>query len=103
MRTARGSARMPPPQRRPAPAAGSERASGRSPEEPGLERLQALLARERAAVLGSSVPLTHCEVVLERRVRLLECVLQLIPLEEVVAGFHRLAVAQLRIDNPAYR
>src|SRR3981081_1211472 len=76
---------------------------GRATEEPGLERLQTLLAGKRPAMLGPSVPLAHREVVFERRVRLLERVLQLVAFEEIVGGLRGLAVAQLRIDDPADR
>jgi hypothetical protein len=54
-------------------------------------------------MLGAPVALAHGEVVLERRVRLLECVLELIALEDIVACLCGLAVPQLRIDNPADR
>ncbi len=47
--------------------------------------------------------LAHREVVLERRVRLLERVLELVALEDVVARLRRLAVPELRIDDPADR
>src|SRR5439155_4945176 len=71
-------------------------------EEPGLERLQALLSRERPHVLAAAVPLGDGQVVLERVVRLLERVLELVALEDVVLGPRRPAVPALGIDGAAH-
>ena len=51
-----------------------------------LERLEALVARERPQVLGAAVRLGDGHVVLERRVRVLERVVELVALEDVVVG-----------------
>jgi len=77
------------------------------PSRPAVVRLPVALrpARtlRRAAVLAAPVPLRDREVVLERGVRLLERVLELVALEDVVDGARRLAVPLLRVDDPADR
>src|SRR5947207_1933299 len=70
-------------------------------EEPGLERLEALLPRERPHVLAAAVALRDGQVVLERGVRLLEGVLELVALEDVVLRARRLLVSPLRVDGAA--
>jgi hypothetical protein len=54
-------------------------------------------------VLAATVPLGHRQVVLERGIRLFECVLELVAFEDHVAGLGGLAIAQLRIDDPPDR
>src|SRR5262245_29799020 len=71
------------------------------PEEPALERLQQLVARERPHALGVTVALRDGEVVLERLVRLLERVAELVTLEDVVLGSRLLRRAPVRIDGAA--
>src|SRR5207248_1276020 len=71
----------------------------RAPEEPRFERLQAFVARERAQVLRAAVGLRDGQVVLERGVRLLERVFELVALEDVVVAPRRLRVALVRVDR----
>src|SRR5262249_35988359 len=95
-------ARRSDPRREPR-VAGALDGLARAAEEPGLERLQALLARERLAVLGAPVALRHREVVLERGVRMLERVVELVALEEIVPRLRRVPVAQVRVDDATDR
>jgi hypothetical protein len=57
--------------------------SGFAAEEQALEPGDDLLARERRHAAGAAVLLEHAHVVLERTVRGLERVVELVPLEEV--------------------
>src|SRR5215471_2650937 len=68
-------------------------------EEPPLERLQQLVARERPHLFAVAVALGDGEVVLERLVRLLERVSHLVAFEDVVLGPRLLRVAPVRIDR----
>ena len=77
------------------------RRPSRARDEPGFERLQHLAARERRAVVAAAVALGDREVVLERGVRLLERVVELVPLEDVVLERGQLLVALLGIDCTA--
>ena len=52
-------------------------------------------------MIAAAVALRHGEIVLERGVRLIECVLELEPLEDVVVGARSLAVPLLRVDGAA--
>jgi hypothetical protein len=53
-------------------------------------------------VVFDAVALGDGEIVLERRVRLVEGVLELVPLEDVVLGARSLHVAELGIHGPAH-
>ena len=70
-------------------------------EEVALERLEQLLAAERPRGLVAAVLLRDDDLVLERRVRSLEAVLELEALPEVVVLPRRVALAVLRVDDPA--
>jgi hypothetical protein len=73
------------------------------PEEPLLERLQELVALERAdALVEHPVLLEDTHVVLERRVRGLQAVVELEALEHVVVGPRRIAGAVLGVDRTAH-
>jgi hypothetical protein len=68
-------------------------------EEPALERLQQLVADERLRVDVAPVLLEDADVVLERRVRRIERVLQLVALEDVVVPPRLGARPMVRIDR----
>src|SRR5436853_3477779 len=66
-------------------------------EKVALEGLQQLVAHERLDLLGASVLLQDVDVVLERAVRDLERVLQLVTLEHIVVALRLVARPVLRI------
>ena len=69
------------------------------PEEPALERLQQLAARERLHPLQAAVPLGHAEVVLQRTVCSLQRVVEFVALEHVVVTPRLVARAMLWVDR----
>src|SRR5712691_2621089 len=76
--------------------------SGRMTEEVPLERLQELVAHERLDLLGSPVLLEHTHIVLERCVRRVESVFELVPLEDVVVATRFLTGPVLRIYGASH-
>jgi hypothetical protein len=70
-------------------------------EEVALEGLEQLFAAEGAYAAGAAVVLGDDHVVLERRVRALEAVLELVPLPHVVVGARLVGLAMLRVDDAA--
>src|SRR5919204_6812257 len=95
----------PPPGPGPRGQAGGQVPRGRlaAPEEPALERPEDLGAHERLRVGDLAVVARDADVVLERSVRPLERVLELVALEDVVVAPRRVARAVLRIDRTADR
>src|SRR6059058_5786385 len=73
------------------------------PEEPPLQRAEELLAEERPDLRVGSVLLGDAHVVLERRVRRLERIDQLVALEDVVVPAGLVAAPVLRVDRAADR
>src|SRR5438034_11276504 len=71
-----------------------------SPEEELLERRQQLLTAERANLDPAAVGLRHDRVVLERGVRRLEAVVELVALPEVVVDARLGGLAVLRVHLP---
>jgi hypothetical protein len=74
-----------------------------SPEEEAFEHREDFLAGERLHLLERAVVLEHAHVVLERAVRRLERVLELVALEEVVVPAWFGARAVQRVDRTADR
>src|SRR5436309_788850 len=72
-------------------------------KKPALEGLEQLLAAEPLDVRGTPVLRRDPRVVVERRVRASERVLELVALEDVVVGTGVLAAPVLRIDGAADR
>ena len=72
-------------------------------EEEALQDRQHLFARERLDPRRRAVVLEHAHVVLERAVRRLERVAELVPLEEIVVAARLAARPVLRIDGAADR
>jgi len=72
-------------------------------EKPPFEGLQQLAACERLQVLGVPIALRDAEIVLERLVRGLECVVELKTLEEIVVSPRLVTRAVLRIDRATNR
>ena len=72
-------------------------------EEPALERPEDLAAPERQLARRDAVALGDADVVLERLVRRVERVLELVALEDVVAGARLVARPVLRVDRAADR
>src|SRR5439155_13620845 len=70
-------------------------------EEPALEGLEELLSSEPLDRRNAAVLCRDARVVLERGVRALEGVLELVALEDVVIGVRLLAAPVLRIDGAA--
>src|SRR5262249_22229328 len=70
---------------------------------PALEAPPQLLARERLAGRGAAVLGRDASVIVERRIRLLERVLQFVTLEEIVVRVRLFGAPVLRIDGPADR
>src|SRR5262245_32320078 len=69
-------------------------------EEPALEERQDFLPGEGSGVRRPAVALEHVHVVLERLVRMLERVAELVALEDDVFGTGLVRLAQLRIHDP---
>jgi hypothetical protein len=72
-------------------------------EEPALQQRENFLARERARVGVTPVLLEHPHVVLERVVRTIERVAQLVPLEHHVLRAGLVGLAKVRVDCTANR
>src|SRR5262249_25102493 len=70
-------------------------------EKPALESREDLLPRERPHTVLHALVLEHAHVVFERRVRLLENVVELVALEEVIVSPRLVARPVLRIDGAA--
>lgn len=70
-------------------------------EEPAFEERKDFLPRERPRVGLATVPLEHAHVILERLVRVLERVLELVPLEDDVVRARLVRLTQLRVDDAA--
>src|SRR4051812_9183871 len=82
---------------------GAERPRLLPTEEPALERAQALVALEWVRRRRDPVLLRDAEIGVERRVRVLERVVELIPLEHVVVAARLVGPAVLRVDDTADR
>src|SRR5581483_2377871 len=78
-------------------------AGSRAAEDPLLQGLQQLVPRERMDELPVAVALRDREIVLERLVRLLQRVPELVPLEHVVVRTRALRRAPVRVHRPADR
>src|SRR5919109_5283840 len=85
------------------PANGAFSAASAPTEEPALERPENLRAHERLRVGDSAVVARDADVVLERGVRPLERVLELVALEDVVVAPRCVARPVLRVDGTADR
>src|SRR5262249_42717689 len=72
-----------------------------APEEPPLERADQLVTHKRLDLLVAAVLLGHDGVVLERLVRRLQRVAELVALEDVVVPPRLVAAPVLRVDRPA--
>src|SRR4029450_9398575 len=68
-------------------------------KEPAFQGPQQLVARERLAGRDTTVLGGDAGIVVERRVRLLERVLELVALEQIVVGVRLLAATVLRVDG----
>jgi hypothetical protein len=81
----------------------AERAGLAAAEEEALQDRQDLFAGEGLHAFGRAVVLEHTCVVFERAVGCLQCVAELVTLEEIIVSVRLVAASVLRVDGAADR